>query len=144
MVNKPISVLINHVESLYNDKQCYYCNSRSVWEEGVWNCIHRYNNKCWWLQRSQYTMAQGVKFLSTLSLTIISKCHSHLFELLDLGLVEHGKDVWGGPLATLLWVFLTSCTGTTLRVEQTCTYVHTSKGLVVARLCWLVRLQKNN
>lgn len=37
-----------------------------------------------------------------------------LLELLDLGLVKHGKDVGGGSLATLLGVLLASCPCSTL------------------------------
>ncbi len=40
--------------------------------------------------------------------------HTNLLELLDLSLIEHGKDVGGGPLATLLRVLLACCLGTTL------------------------------
>ena len=39
---------------------------------------------------------------------------SDLLELLDLCLVKHGKDVGGGSLATLLWVLLPGCSGSTL------------------------------
>ena len=34
---------------------------------------------------------------------------THLLELLDLGLVEHGEDVRGGPLAAPLRVLLACC-----------------------------------
>ena len=39
---------------------------------------------------------------------------SDLLEFLDLCLVKHGKDVGGGSLATLLWVLLPGCSGSTL------------------------------
>jgi hypothetical protein len=39
---------------------------------------------------------------------------THLLELLDLGLVEHGEDVRGGPLAAPLRVLLARCLGPAL------------------------------
>ena len=50
--------------------------------------------------------------LSAVCVVLVS-C-SDLLELLDLRLVKHGKDVGGGSLATLLWVLLPGCSGSTL------------------------------
>ena len=43
---------------------------------------------------------------------------SYLFELLDLGLIEHGKDVRSGPLATLLWMLLSRCSRSALSEKK--------------------------
>lgn len=60
----------------------------------------------------QHTIAQHSTLLPSNMLYTTS---TNLLELLNLGLVKHGKDVRGGSLATLLWMLLTSCTCTTLR-----------------------------
>ena len=43
---------------------------------------------------------------------------THFLELLNLGLVKHGEDVGGGPLAAPLGVLLPCCLSTTLGGED--------------------------
>ena len=92
----------------------HLCSDRSCWMPKLWG--EKYVEG----RRSQIRnlLNSNEIYVTDTGECTIRWSWSYLFELLDLGLIEHGKDVRSGPLATLLWVFLSRCSRSALSEKK--------------------------